>query len=104
MSTPYWFGVRSLSYEFQLEYIGDFARGKNQETDLLDIFYQETEVSRNCSIVGTGHTEESRTRELSGINSLSTMSPRLRNPRKLGVSVASWLKVDGLSLECMAAK
>lgn len=31
------------------------------------------------------------------------MSPRFLNPRKLGVSVASWLKVEGLVLECTAA-
>lgn len=33
----------------------------------------------------------------------STMTMRLRNPRKLGAAVESWLKHDGLVCECTAA-
>jgi hypothetical protein len=31
------------------------------------------------------------------------MTIRLRNPRKLGVAVASWLRQEGLDCECTAA-
>lgn len=31
------------------------------------------------------------------------MTMRLRNPKKLGVSVVSWLRHDGLDTECMAS-
>jgi hypothetical protein len=75
------------------------AGGRN----LLDVFYYQTEVTSNCQLMSaTVYRDKTYKQKQQGALP-STMTMRLRNPKKLGVSVVSWLRQDGFDAEWTAS-
>lgn len=72
--------------------------GSTGGNNLLDVLDDQAQVAGNWPN-GVSETE----RGSGGTGVPSTMTMRLRKPRKLGVSVVSWLRQEGLDSEWMAS-